>query len=396
VVFFVYPVLANLTLFRDEMMRAKAVSALSFQSLQELSKIGELKSKEKVASEGHSNDPRTNNHMHGGNRLLSETSESIGVTKTNGSSSMTSTVDVDAFLKTLYRKTIRYKVMVIGVPFLPIIIAGIALQFSLPYLKAGCYGCYEEILIKGITFAIAGVVVTGIFIIILQLRGSPDPLHILRDFKYAYIGGIVVGVPGVIGFMIDEFINFPYENAVFSWDWLLVIGMDWYFFVTFTLPAIHAWRFRRIVQVESKSDLPALLNNLHFQKLFRDHLVSEFSVENLIFYNQVNSFKDHYGDFEDAELSRVAFQTYSLFIQQGSLMEVNISSIQRERLDRFFESTSQKGAFNVTDIPKDIFDESQNEILLLMDKDSFHRFKNSKVYQQFSSHTLVVNPTVVA
>lgn len=389
------PLVYMLNFFRDQWLWSKAISAVSFQKLQELIGDGEVESPQSKRKSVFSktNPARIADAKNPPGGPDEENASEKGSTKSGtriGSGGATSAFDESAFHDALYKQSSKYKAFVILMPLVPPVILGLGLQFGLPYYGHGCVGCVDEPFFIAVIAGTLNVFVVNIAWTAYALRQAPDPLGILGDLKKMVSVATLIGMPGVLGVLLDTVGDRPYDRAVFSFDWLISLATLWWFFFLCTAPVLTAYWSSIKVRSGGKLSLKPLLSNLQFQKLFTEHLVGEWSIENLKFYNQVNSFRDHYASFRTSkEANLVAFQTYETFVRAGSVMEVNISADQREKLQEEF--TKLEGHSDVIQLEKTIFDEAQTEILLLMEKDSFARFQLTKTFKDFASTNLVVD-----
>jgi len=102
---------------------------------------------------------------------------------------------------------------------------------------------------------------------------------------------------------------------------------------------------------------------------FQQFLKSEFSIENLLFYNAVQLFKKS----EPETLHIHALYIYECFIKQDAINELNISAVLRK-------STYDNIYNKKVDIT--VFDDVIKAVKRQMETDSFVRFRRSKNYQQ--------------
>ena len=116
------------------------------------------------------------------------------------------------------------------------------------------------------------------------------------------------------------------------------------------------WPFRLEPAVLVIRKTPAL------EKDFREQLKKEFSTENLDFLDQVEEIKDAKGQL----LETLKKSAYLEFIPEKSPKEINISSATRLKLKAF----ADKGAYKEMN-----FSEAEDEIIRLIDRDSYPRFK---------------------
>ena len=109
-----------------------------------------------------------------------------------------------------------------------------------------------------------------------------------------------------------------------------------------------------------------LLKNKKCTQKFREFLESEYSGENLEFYEAVVGFKKSSDQISSAKV------IYDTFIAVGSSREVNIDSLTRNAIKEKLESDG----FDL-----EMFDQAQEKIYSLMARDSFPRFLQSSQYK---------------
>lgn len=117
--------------------------------------------------------------------------------------------------------------------------------------------------------------------------------------------------------------------------------------------------------------LDYLKHPLGFQA-FTAHLTSEFSVENIKFWHDVEYFRAHFHDGEAGRLQ--ALLLFELYVDEKGPLWVNVSSAQREAV--------AKRVLAAETTSSDMFDECQEEIYKLMERDSFPRFQRSALYER--------------
>jgi hypothetical protein len=99
----------------------------------------------------------------------------------------------------------------------------------------------------------------------------------------------------------------------------------------------------------------------------------EFCVENLVFYETVDQFRESGG-------VKQAFEIWNKFIKIDSAYEVNISSKTRQRVHELLSKYGDLESGKLTSDAFDesiehIFDETQEEVLEMMKNNSFIRYK---------------------
>ena len=112
---------------------------------------------------------------------------------------------------------------------------------------------------------------------------------------------------------------------------------------------------------EVVSSLQSLLRDQKGLERFKEFLVGEFSVENLLFFLDVEEYR---GISDTAQRQTVAQHLFNTYIIEGSMLEVNINFKSKRTIHAGIVSPSVY-----------TFDHAQEEIYHLMEQDSFNRFK---------------------
>jgi hypothetical protein len=121
----------------------------------------------------------------------------------------------------------------------------------------------------------------------------------------------------------------------------------------------------------------SMLRDDEFFKIFKEFLAKEFCLENLLFWRAVEDFKS-LDSLNHQSAKTLAIKIIENFISEGSVMEINISSIMRAALVGMDQDAD--------DFPNaDLFDSSQFEILSLMYCGPFKRFKLSPAFEAFKN-----------
>lgn len=114
------------------------------------------------------------------------------------------------------------------------------------------------------------------------------------------------------------------------------------------------------------------LSNKDAKEIFKQFLVREFSVENLMFYTEVQYFKK--ADAE--EVKETADQIFTTYVTVGAPFEINIPNDIRNVVG----TNVQKNP-----IPLDAFFEAEKAVYNSMEKESFPRFQKNKLYQNWKN-----------
>jgi hypothetical protein len=245
------------------------------------------------------------------------------------------------------------------------------------------------------------IYVAAFLILAWGLRKVVDGFKIKTELKVTGVVAICAVIPWLI--FNDQFQDINRKVFPFSTLSLLIAIM-------FAFIASTVWPLWRSIFKPPKiedTDIPENLENLAsligtkegFES-FRKFLTAEFSVENLLFYADIEDFrkKIHDGaeiDFQKQETKRL----FAKYIIVDSPFQVNLPNQIVQAIEAKITSIDKDGIFDPTPAantdPKNrdstgkpidhptIFDEAQRSIYNLMDSDSFPRYKASETYREF-------------
>ena len=131
------------------------------------------------------------------------------------------------------------------------------------------------------------------------------------------------------------------------------------------------------------TQLSHLVDNDHAMLAFQTFLANEYSSENVDFYEAVNRYKFKYDPDNGEENHAFADYITQMFISEDSPLQVNIESKMRSRIERHVRKMRTV---------RSLFDSCQQEIYLLMGRDSWTRFKHSTFWEDM----LISYPPVLA
>ncbi|XP_046568960.1 regulator of G-protein signaling rgs-2-like isoform X1 [Haliotis rubra] len=109
------------------------------------------------------------------------------------------------------------------------------------------------------------------------------------------------------------------------------------------------------------------------RKVFREFLRSEYSEENMLFWQACEDLKQEQNPELVEEKARLIYEDYISIL---SPKEVSLDSRVREVINR-----------NMVDPTPHTFDEAQLQIYTLMHRDSYPRFLNSQIYKRLVQQT---------
>lgn len=138
------------------------------------------------------------------------------------------------------------------------------------------------------------------------------------------------------------------------------------------------------VNGEQRCKPKCLVDILHTNEgleAFTDHVTQEYNVENVKFWHDVAIWKRDYtlNRASPIDLKKRAFNIFDTYIPNSALLQVNLDDLQRGELEKAFEQARDDDQL----VDMNIFDEAQEEILHLMNCDSYPRFKSSPLYENF-------------
>lgn len=110
---------------------------------------------------------------------------------------------------------------------------------------------------------------------------------------------------------------------------------------------------------------------------FSNHLAGEYSSENIQFWEAVR-------DFPQNPSLKECRRIIDLYIREKSEFEVNILQLVRQQiLEEFAELGEEEPDFSIWVHKKNLFELAQNEVFNLMHRDSFPRFRRSRLYRLY-------------
>eukprot|EP00924_Labyrinthula_sp_SR-Ha-C_P006881 snap_masked-scaffold_8-processed-gene-3.48-mRNA-1 protein AED:1.00 eAED:1.00 QI:0/0/0/0/1/1/2/0/537 len=212
----------------------------------------------------------------------------------------------------------------------------------------------------------------------------PDPFEFLTEITEAFFIGTVLSLLSIVLVVLD-FGDIYNEEKPYRFDYGVISGVGVMLFVirSITIPVYRVYKLSQLTK-EKSLHLDALLSTPTGAKFFRSHLVYEFSVENLNFYETVNAWKQNYRKFINPKKS--AKNIYNRFISEKAMEtgQVNLSYEIKETIRRRIEEE------NGVDV--DIFDEALEEVYMLMSNDSYGRFQNTETFKGFMGTGTIESP----
>lgn len=206
-----------------------------------------------------------------------------------------------------------------------------------------------------------------------KLRKYPDPFRIIQEIRfYAFFHTPL----SFLFFTLSMFDvgNFSTPPIAFTfsllYDLTLLIGF------LYAIPyQVYLAKRVLVMKTDDSMELKEVLEHPIGKELFRQHLVNEFSIENLNFYQAVKKYKQIFSSHSVMSTNKLARNLYSKYISASSPEQINLSHEVAMKLHAAREVDRQYSV--------NIFDEAQANIYKLMKNDSFYRFKLTQDYKSF-------------
>jgi len=266
----------------------------------------------------------------------------------------------------------------------------------------GCLGCRMDTIANRL-FYFTGVLTLLVVLVMLAFAHPETKRHTIfqRIRNRTYLMAFLVAAMTPLSLLSDKFLHLtglPIEAYVF-------IASTIMFIVDAVFPGkralIREWRqgFRRGTKVRPLDNKSVTIDALESEKSlklttlqnlieegterggegnstelaaelrkFESMLVAEFSVENLAFLKQVQAFRKLPAD-QNFESARLIMKS---FIERGAECEINLEEFTRQSI---VEDVKKASAKNHQSVPSDVFDTADAEITILLESDSFQRFK---------------------
>eukprot|EP00924_Labyrinthula_sp_SR-Ha-C_P016852 snap_masked-scaffold_6-processed-gene-16.32-mRNA-1 protein AED:1.00 eAED:1.00 QI:0/0/0/0/1/1/2/0/463 len=270
------------------------------------------------------------------------------------------------------------KITILGI-ILTILYCGTLAVISCPITDACLYEDNSTEALIGLGFNLLPGFSYFVFLYYIRKarKTYPDPFNVLKETQ--------------IGFSIPIFLAFIYavlrfsdafdvldenKDFYFSYGIIIDIGILLAFIVLLTIPVFKSFSSSKEKQINQSISLNEVLTNETGRKLFRNHLVFEFSVDNLNFYLAAKNWKEYFQLNPDKKnsMEKSARNLYNRWLKRGSMFEVNLGYLDIEIVKKRIDS----GNFSI-----DMFDDTIDGIYSLMSLDSFTRFQNTEVFKGY-------------
>lgn len=125
-------------------------------------------------------------------------------------------------------------------------------------------------------------------------------------------------------------------------------------------------------------NLDVVLASKPLAKAFEEHLQREFGVESLFFYQEVQSWKQSYGDTSPPTRASRARKIIRNFISPDGIFCINIPADTAS----FIIQSAENDPLGMNGFPRiDVFDEAMHEIKDLLEMGALARFKRSNTFK---------------
>jgi len=247
-----------------------------------------------------------------------------------------------------------------------------------------------------VLLAVYVAVYAAIFLIFAWgLRAVVDGFKIKTELKFTGAIAIAAVIPWLL--FNDKYKTQNADIFPFSTLALLVA-------VVFAFGASTLWPLFRSIYKPPQVDLdvPENLDHLHALILsqdgfesFRRFLTSEFSVENLLFWVDIEDLRTKVRTKgpDDAFIKTETKRLYNKYVMVDSPFQVNLADYIVQAIEFKMRKLEEENILDTTPMetlkgnaPNEfptIFDEAQKSIFNLMDADSFQRYKSSDLYRDF-------------
>lgn len=253
----------------------------------------------------------------------------------------------------------------------------------------------------GLQAAYAAAYVTIFCCFAFKLRNVRDVFGIQQELKITGLIGIICLLPWTIFNTAAE----EFNAAVFPFSTFFLLMAVAQAFFTSTLWPLYRSIYRQTEEDATKlpenvDTLTGVLSSPPGVRAFKEFLIKEFSVENLLFFMEVEQFRGACAGRTDLNATfSEASKIYSKYIELNAPFQVNLPSTTVSELKlcffkkgTYFTGMSPSSVHVMGDSKRKrsideqlpaIFDAAQKQIFKLMETDSCPRFYRSSLYKEF-------------
>jgi len=209
---------------------------------------------------------------------------------------------------------------------------------------------------------------------LLMWRERNDVFFLKQEF-------IATAIVGIVSWLTVAFSKQLDVRFVLTFDVIITMHFFILGIIVLVIPLIRSYfpppLIFRLGKISSFKDV---LDNNDLRRMYTAHLIKELSIENMLFYNNVEELKLLE---DDAKKKRLAEDLLNKFINVGSPYEINIDNQLRRRTTEELQRDSFDGFYSV-----------QKYIYKLLSEDSYPRFLKSQELKAWTTSIVDLKKTV--
>lgn len=239
------------------------------------------------------------------------------------------------------------------------------------------------------------LVVVLVLVTAWRIRHIKDGFGIRKELIYTTLTAVLV-LPAID---LHETVLTDVEFPIFAF--LILIGCTFEIAVIFYFPLYLSKKHERIESIKRErmqkahltrimdltlKDILTLEEHADLLEDFEQHLSTEFSFENMMFWKRAGEYTAGYDKLDDEGVMKRAVEIYNDFIRPGGPFEANLPHPIRKGLTKrlcdsiegFTKGNSQQVIENLrstTRVDRDVFDLAQASVFRLMALDTFVRWQ---------------------
>jgi len=232
--------------------------------------------------------------------------------------------------------------------------------------------CIRPLPLKVYQFALVVFYILAIILMAWLLRTSKDAFHIKTELRIISIIWIIC----IVLTEVQDFINLASWNQSMNSSFWILIG----YILSFCVSGIYVYIVSRkslltkstsklVIKQDANLMIANLLHDEKFRNDFSKFLMLQLCIENLLFWEVVDSWKSSYTDQKQLQAKAI----FDKFIAVDAPFAVNIGYETRKALENTFRSQN---------VNESMFDSAQREVEELMENDSMMHFLRSPFFRQ--------------
>lgn len=221
-----------------------------------------------------------------------------------------------------------------------------------------------------------------------------DPLLYRGEVQLSFIAlviAVVLTVPLALSSLSTTLVDLVTSILQFIFNIIIIIaipgislGATFYYDISLT---IESHRTKKIEEQQKKKDIKVynpevnsillIMSNPQTSVLFKEFSMKEFSIENIMFWEEVQQYKKIKPKYH-VKRFKCASRIFSSYLDGSAVMEVNIPQSARNEVKQKIDSFLKEN----TELPNDLFEKCENTIISNM-IDIYARFYKSQTFQQY-------------